>query len=305
MKKRRFFSTFFLLIGFHFISFFFFFVSKGYYEPRHDWIQSIARLSYHTPLIVPFFIVCAVILVTSISIRPFYTHSILSKAGWAQTGFVLFLFILSFVPLGNWIKHHSFFFENWMWYCLFWILGLALTITFCSFVVLFYPRVFEWAGRCFNRITQFFFYPQYNPWDKVFISCVSLTVFLISTGISLSVMGGIPHVQDSVAQLFQAKIFSHGRLAFPAPEDPKFFERIYVVVMDGRWYTIYPPGHAIVLALGVLAGAPYLVNPFIAALFIPLFYYFVRTCFYGVYGARLCAVPGRCLPSIFSWHRDL
>jgi len=68
-----------------------------------------------------------------------------------------------------------------------------------------------------------------------------------------------PQLVDSVIQLFQAKIFAAGDVAAPAPSAPQFFVTQHMIVDDGRWYSQYPPGHSALLAIGVLAGAPWLV----------------------------------------------
>jgi len=68
-----------------------------------------------------------------------------------------------------------------------------------------------------------------------------------------------PQLVDSVIQLFQAKIFASGALAAPAPAGPEFFVTQHMIVGAGGWYSQYPPGHSALLALGVLAGAAWVV----------------------------------------------
>lgn len=68
-----------------------------------------------------------------------------------------------------------------------------------------------------------------------------------------------PLLVDSVVQLFQAKIFAGGALTAPAPPDEAFVATQHMLVRGGRWFAQYPPGHAAVLAVGVLAGVPWLV----------------------------------------------
>ncbi|HEY3083465.1 MAG TPA: glycosyltransferase family 39 protein [Chloroflexota bacterium] len=81
-----------------------------------------------------------------------------------------------------------------------------------------------------------------------------------------SLLERMPHVQDSVAYLFQAKIFATGRLWADLPPMPEFFEHEFVVMRDGRWFGKYPPGFPALLSLGVLAGVPWLVSPLLAGL---------------------------------------
>lgn len=77
---------------------------------------------------------------------------------------------------------------------------------------------------------------------------------------------GIPHIQDSIAQQFQAQIFASGRAWAPAPRHGEFFFFEFLLQDRGRWYAQYPPGHAALLALGVAARVPWLVNPLLGAL---------------------------------------
>ncbi len=80
-----------------------------------------------------------------------------------------------------------------------------------------------------------------------------------------------PHIHDEAAYLFQARIFLAGGATAPLPPVPEAFDFPHVVNV-GRWYTIYPPGFPLLLALGLLAGAPWLVNPLLAGLAVILFY---------------------------------
>ena len=83
-----------------------------------------------------------------------------------------------------------------------------------------------------------------------------------------------------VAYLCQAQTLARGRLWAPAPAEPTFFEQEFLLVRDGRWFGKYPPGYPLVLALGVLAGKPWLVNPILAALTV-LLLYLLRQGLYG------------------------
>lgn len=86
----------------------------------------------------------------------------------------------------------------------------------------------------------------------------------IAAWLSTVLFERIPHVEDSVCQLLHAKVLAAGRVAAPSPPLPEFFAVGHMIVDDG-WYSQYPPGHVALLALGVLAGAPWLVNPILAA----------------------------------------
>jgi hypothetical protein len=112
---------------------------------------------------------------------------------------------------------------------------------------------------------------------------VSLWLLLVANLISWLAFRHVPHVQDSIAQLFQARIFAGGRLWVPVPPQVGFVGMEFLVEDHGRWYCQYPPGHAALLALGVLLRAPWLVNPLLGALSAFAVYGAAR----AAYGTRL------------------
>lgn len=89
---------------------------------------------------------------------------------------------------------------------------------------------------------------------------------IIAAALCQFVLEGIPHVQDSIAMLFQAKIFASGRLYADAPPLTEAFDCEFVLIDGGKWYGKYFPGFSILLALGVLAHLPWLVNPVLGGL---------------------------------------
>lgn len=85
----------------------------------------------------------------------------------------------------------------------------------------------------------------------------------------------LPHVEDSITQLLQARIFASGH-ATAEPFTPKEFFYFGFMVDYDRWFAQYPPGHPLILTLGVLAGAPHLINPLLGAIGIILFYQLLK-----------------------------
>ena len=94
----------------------------------------------------------------------------------------------------------------------------------------------------------------------------ALIAVIAAAVLSQSVLNGIPHVQDSIATLFQARIFASGKLYAAAPSLPEAFDCEFIVLDGSRWYGKYFPGASLLLAAGVLAGAPWLVNPVLGGL---------------------------------------
>ncbi len=102
--------------------------------------------------------------------------------------------------------------------------------------------------------------------DRLWPWICGLAATLLAVLISDQVFGRIPHVPDSIAQLFQARILAAGRLWWPAPPLMEFFEYAEMSLKDGRWYSQHPPGHPMLLVPGVWAGAPWIINPLLAGL---------------------------------------
>lgn len=185
---------------------------------------------------------------------------------------VFSLFLFSVLPIGNKIKYHSFFYESWMWYCAFWIICVCLVVIHGLIAYRSSHPLFPVLGRKFVLVDRFFCNPHIDRNDWLFCGASSLWVLIITYLLGDYALGQIPHVQDSIAQFFQAKVLAHGHFAMPAPAEPEFFKRIYVIVEEGRWYTIYPPGFPLILSIGIALGIPQWVNPTISALILPVFF---------------------------------
>ncbi len=85
-----------------------------------------------------------------------------------------------------------------------------------------------------------------------------------------------PHVPDEVIYLYQARYLANGMLTVPAPPVPEAFSFYMIPHESHRWYSIFPPGWPAVLALGVLLGVPWLINPVLAGLSVLLTYLFFQ-----------------------------
>jgi 4-amino-4-deoxy-L-arabinose transferase-like glycosyltransferase len=68
----------------------------------------------------------------------------------------------------------------------------------------------------------------------------------------------IAKVHDESSYLLQAELFARGRWTAPSPPIPEFFEQPHVQVVPAV-ASKYPPGHALLLALGALLHFPPLV----------------------------------------------
>jgi 4-amino-4-deoxy-L-arabinose transferase-like glycosyltransferase len=107
------------------------------------------------------------------------------------------------------------------------------------------------------------------PWP-VFLS--TAFVLLLSSTYNVLVFDKVPHIHDEIAYLFQAQIFLTGHFTAPLPCVPAAFDFPHMVNV-GRWYSIYPPGFPFLLSIGLIFGAPWLINPILGAASILLFYF--------------------------------
>jgi len=109
------------------------------------------------------------------------------------------------------------------------------------------------------------------------ILLICVLAFAATAAVSFLAFEQLPHLEDEVAYLFQAKTVALGKLTVPSPNHPDAFWTPFVLDHQGRRFGKYPPGWPSVLALGVLGGAPWLINPLLAALALYLVYRLGRT----------------------------
>ncbi len=131
-----------------------------------------------------------------------------------------------------------------------------------------------------QRFDKFFSQPM-NETRKLmnvdrFAVFASVWVTVLASVLCLFSYQRCPHIPDEVMYLYQARYLANGTLTVPAPPVPEAFS-IYMIPYESlRWYSIFPPGWPSFLALGVLLGVPWLVNPVLAGLNILLCYIFIQ-----------------------------
>ncbi len=94
--------------------------------------------------------------------------------------------------------------------------------------------------------------------------------------VALHTFNGRPILLDEIAQVRQAEIFARGHLWLPRPAHPEFFSSDLMVDLGGRLYSQFPPGGPAMLTFGVLAGAPWAVDPACAIVAVILFAWLLR-----------------------------
>jgi 4-amino-4-deoxy-L-arabinose transferase-like glycosyltransferase len=113
---------------------------------------------------------------------------------------------------------------------------------------------------------------------------VAVTATVLTALVASNLLDRIPHVQDSVADLFQAKTLALGRLWVPDPRLHNFFSEEFIPVHNGKWFGKYPPGWPLLLAVGVLLHIPWLINPILSGAVVLLIYLIGREVYSAAIG---------------------
>ena len=98
-----------------------------------------------------------------------------------------------------------------------------------------------------------------------------------------------PTTADEIAQLWHARILLHGRLSLPPDPNAEFFA-VDNVIDTGRWYSQFPIGGPLVLALGYLIRAPWLLGPLLGGGTAALVYHVGRRAYGETQGRAAAAL---------------
>lgn len=107
--------------------------------------------------------------------------------------------------------------------------------------------------------------------DKLALLLSFAAVFL-AWGIARNVFENIPHLEDEIAYVWQAKLMAAGAATMPSPVEPKKFLIPFVVDYNGQRFGKYPLGWPALLAVGIKFGVRDWVNPLLAGLAVWLMY---------------------------------
>ena len=182
---------------------------------------------------------------------------------------------------------------------------IVLYLTFGSMGLLFslvgiYPLV-VWLGKyrigsvvrgIVGNVSSFL----YEADIKYFLGAIFIIAFAATNLGSYFIFEHIPHIQDSLDQVFHGKIFSIGKLTVPSHKYKEFFDFTHMI-NDGKWYSEYPPGHSFLMMLGIFLGMPWIINPLMGSLSIALFY-FIGKEIYDEKTGRIAALLGLFSPFI-------
>lgn len=120
---------------------------------------------------------------------------------------------------------------------------------------------------------------------RSFHQTVTLALVLFAVAMSALVSDRVferlPHLEDEVAYLFQAKTYAGGQLVVETPEPRRAYWQPFVVdyAPTGNRFSKYTPGWPLILMLGVFVGQPWVVNAFLSGLVVALAYRLGREIF--------------------------
>jgi hypothetical protein len=157
-------------------------------------------------------------------------------------------------------------------------------------------------GDIFPGFTEFIAKMTRTLLDKAseqqFVMWLPAILFLaLSLWISLGVYQKTPLVEDSAAHLFQAKIFKTGKLFAPIPPVADFFSHQgdMLAMKDGKWFGMYQPGFALLLAAAMFLRGEWFLSPLLGALTIAIWIAYCRK-WHGLRTALLFGIVAAASP---------
>ena len=117
-----------------------------------------------------------------------------------------------------------------------------------------------------------------RPPPLVFALLVGVAFAGISVALAYYAYHLAPITADEIAQRWHARILLHGHLALPADPNSEFFA-VDNVIDRGAWFSQFPIGGPLVLAVGYLTHLPWLLDPLLGALTAIALYHFARRAF--------------------------
>lgn len=122
---------------------------------------------------------------------------------------------------------------------------------------------------------------------------LSVLAVVMSVLVGSRVYENVPHLEDEIAYVWQARVIAENRLTLPTPEHASSFMVPFVVDYNGQRFGKYPLGWPILLAFGERFGLRAWVNPILAGVAVWLIYALGKKVFgetVGLLGAGLTTI---------------
>ena len=98
-----------------------------------------------------------------------------------------------------------------------------------------------------------------------FALLLCLCSLIANAQVASRVFENLPHLEDEMTYLWQARVIADGSLMIPSPPSPLSFQVPFVIDHQGWRFGKYPLGFPVLLSFGVRLGLQDWVNPCIAA----------------------------------------
>ncbi len=165
----------------------------------------------------------------------------------------------SLLPVGAWVGTvpPDSYADAW---ALWWRTGLLVALGTALVVLLSRGAAARWLRTLLGALARM---PR-----APFLAALGVLAALEAVGVAVWCFARNPQSLDAWVQYFQARIFLSGRLVAPVPPSIAHFATLHAAMGERGWFTHFPPVQPALLALGLAAGAPWLVTP-LAAAFLP------------------------------------
>ncbi|MBI9044518.1 MAG: hypothetical protein JEZ06_08535 [Anaerolineaceae bacterium] len=102
-----------------------------------------------------------------------------------------------------------------------------------------------------------------NKSDRLALLLSILSVFL-SYLVTVLVFEGIPHLEDEITYVWQARLINYGHIKIDSPICPKCFLQPFVIDFQGSRFGKYPLGWPAMLSIAIKLGLRQFINPLLA-----------------------------------------
>jgi hypothetical protein len=107
----------------------------------------------------------------------------------------------------------------------------------------------------------------------VTMAAISAAAFVVLAWMAADVLLRFPNSGDEYSYLLQARLWGEGRAWYPEHPLQPFFEFLHIRVLDGRVFSVFPPGWPAVILAAAAVGIPaWLVNPVMGAAAVPVYF---------------------------------
>ncbi len=190
----------------------------------------------------------------------------MTEGGGARLGRITFrlavgaLLLAGLLPIANWIPSE----RSIPWYpnaIRAWTIGLVWVVGGAAILAALSDRLPAlWREGSVGRALAAF-----DPAQARALAIITALALLAYLGIATAAFDRRPLLIDEVVQVWQARGYAAGHLWLPLDPDPAFRSTLNLVEFQGRWFGHFPPGWPLLLALGELIRASWMVGPLTGA----------------------------------------